>query len=358
MTTNPFVTVQSNLASGCMPNPVLTCIRSTTVGIKDNTNPGALPDKITYGYWGDTGYDTIYVLNAGAATPNIYTGAQVAALEAAGTPLTTSRGGVVTYDASTARVSVTQILGVFAADGTHSQWTVTMGAYYLVIALPIGEGFYQSKGLCGWFNADPNDDFTDSDGNTFVPNTLNGVRYNGNDVNIWGTKYAVTTGGPIAPLADFHYHNHPLTNEIYVGETTPTPSVPDAFNQSMIEKLNITLDQLSAIEAQCDQLTNDTNAYENCIYDLATGADTRLAQSNLFAAATRDAYNPTSDTVLSEGEIAGIVLGSFAGVACILAVGTYVKLHQAKKDYNKLIVSNRASGASGRGGQTAAMPSL
>jgi len=255
-------------------------------------------------------------------------------------------------------VSVTQTLGQFAADGTNSKWTVTMGAYYLVIALPIGEGFYQSKGLCGYFNADPNDDFTDSDGNTFVPNTQLNTRYNGNDVNIWGAKYAVTTGGAIAPLARFHYHTHPHTMEIYVGEDPPMPAVPDATNQTKIEQLNITLAELSAIEAQCSQLTNDTFAFENCVYDLATGGDNRIAQSNLVAAAQRDAYEPTDDAVLNQGEIAGIVLGSFAGVACILAVGTYVKLHQAKREYNQLVVSNRNSGSTRGATGTAAMPTL
>jgi len=235
-----------------------------------------------------------------------------------------------------------------------------MGAYYLVVALPVGEGFYQSRGLCGYFNADPNDEFADSDGNVYVPNTLNGVRYNGNNVNIWGQKYAVITGGPIAPLADFHYHSHPLTMEVYVGEDPPPSTVPDSANQTLIEQLNITLAELSAIESQCAQITNDTIAYQNCIYDLAVGGDNRVAQSNLFAAATRDAYQPTDDTVLNQGEIAGIVLGSFAGVACILAAGTYFKLHQAKKEYNQLVVSNRGAGtSSGRGATaTAAMPSL
>jgi hypothetical protein len=348
MTSNVFMAVQSNMLGGCVANALLTCIRSTTVAIKQWNDPSVRPDTVTYGYWGGA-YDSIYIVSGGVATT--YTAAQIAA-----NPVTTAQGAVVTYQASNARVSVTHVLPVFAADGTNSQWTVTMGAYYLVVALPIGEGFYESRGLCGYFNADPADDMSDGE-QVFVPGTVAGQRYNGRDVNSWGQKYAVVTGGPIAPLASFHYHSNPLTMEVFVGEEPPIATAPDDFNQTLIEKLNITLAELTAIENQCSQLTNDTNAFENCVYDLATGADSRVANSNLLAAQQRDAYTGTSDTVLSQGEIAGVVLGSFAGVACILAIGTYVKLHQAKKEYNQLVVSNRGAGNS-RSTGAAAMPSL
>jgi hypothetical protein len=348
MTSNVFVAVQATMLTGCVPTPTISCIRSVTVGIKDWNNPTVAPDLVSYGYWGT--YDSIYVVSGGVATT--YTAAQVTA-----NPVTTSEGAVVTYDPSTARVSVQQTLGTFAADGTYSQWTVTIGAYYLVVALPIGEGFYESHGLCGYFNNNPLDDMTDSDGNLLVPNTQGGQRYDGGDVNVWGAKYAVYAGGPIAPLAHFHYATNPLTNEVYVTDTPATPSYPDPINQTLIEQLNISLAELSAIEAQCSQITNDSNAYQNCIYDYAQSGDVRIAQSNLLAAATKDAYTPTSNTVLTQGEIAGVVLGSFAGVACILAIGTYVKLHQAKKQYNQLIVSNRNSRGAAQA-PAGTMPSL
>jgi hypothetical protein len=348
MTSNVFMAVQSNMISGCSTNLVLTCIRSTTVAIKQWNDPSVAPDKVTYGYWGGA-YDSIYIVSGGVATT--YTAGQLAAA-----PVTTALGAIVTYDPATARVSVSHVLPVFAADGTNSKWIVTMGAYYLVVALPIGEGFYESRGLCGYFNADPKDDMSDGV-QTFVPNTIGGQRYNGHDVNSWGMKYQVIVGGPIAPLGSFFYHSNPHTLEVYVGEDPPIATAPNDANQTLIERLDITLEQLSQIEAQCSQLTNDTNAFENCVYDLALGASGRVANSNLLAAQQRDAFQPTSDSVLTEGEIAGIVLGSFAAVACILAVGTYVKLHQAKKEYNQLVVSNRNTGAS-RGTPSPAMPGL
>jgi len=340
---NPFVTVQSQML-GCN-GASITCLRSTTFVAKQWNDP-TVSDKVSYGFWANV-YDAIVINGV------VYTGAQLAA-----NPVTGKSGVIISYDTSTARLTGSYELKNWQGSGEDVKWSVVIGAYYLVVVLPVGEGFFQSKGLCGYFDGHSINDFLTPAGATLQAGAQAGQRYNTPDVTTWGQQWAVGAATGIAALADFHYHQDPHSMEIWVGEEPPVATAPSVYNQTLINQLNISFADLSAIEAQCRLITNETVHFENCVYDAATLGNTRIAQSNLFAGQTIQGYSrPPEADKLTEGEIAGIVLGVFAFVGLIVAITGFFMLRKTKHEF-ALIKSNHDAARGAAAATGAQLPAV
>jgi len=270
---------------------------------------------------------------------------------------TPNQGAKVSYSGGNWAVSWVSPQSQYFPPGTAPQWSMAYGLAYISISLPKTEGFlYSTYGLCGYFNGNPADDFTNVTDYTYLV-SVGGTRYNGGGVLPWGADMGVAANGWWTPLGNKFHHwtaDGAGSFKTMTSDTLPPIVNPDANQQAALGTLTFaSVPWMAQVQASCEQYDLDIKQYENCVYDGALMNDLTLAQANSLAVvaaanmqATVASQQPqNTQSVNNKGTIAGAVCGAIGGLLLIAAVVFFCKFRQVKSDMSRALIVRENGGA-------------
>jgi hypothetical protein len=371
MVTVQYTTARCNLAA---PTPV-TCVVYVTVGFYDPSDRTGQqpPDIVQYGNF--LGQITPLKIQTCPYTPNptcTTTTYFPANYPSATNPITIADGNVNVYWEPTNQWIVIQNSGQSSSFyGIGNQpFNIVIGDVMVALNFPkIEPWMFSTVGLCGYFNGNPADDFSNSTLFQYLTSAA-AQRFNGAVVNLWANNFAVYTNGPNAPLTLVH---HKYWNEegflVSGGVTVPKPLIPTPSQQAAMDALLFpSLSVYETFQAMCQSVTNTDAAFQNCMYDAAavpdivtvvsptqnmTKSSWPVAQSNGQVESIAQIVNPlppttVTNTVSNNGLAIGlgVGLGGAALIALIVAIVYWNRYRFVEAQYSKALIQLNGGGSS------------
>jgi len=350
--TNPYLTVQSQILQCNLAAPWFTsCIRDVRLEIKAHGS-GKPSDIVHFGTWWTTGAS-----GPVSNDPFIVNGVTLAYPSPDYT--TPNQGAKITFDATRKSWTVEweSPTSQYFPPGQAPAWSLRYAHAYLAISIPKTEGFiYSTFGLCGRFNGDGRDDFSNITDYTYLVSNA-GTRYNGGGVLPWGSDFGVAADGWWTPLG-YHYHHWQADGKggfhTQASGDLPAIETPNTNQQAELGTLAFkSVPWMAQVQEMCEKYETDIKQYENCVYDGALMNDLTLAEANHLAAvaaqelkATEDAKKPqNTESVDNTGTIAGAVCGAIGGVGLLAAVIFFVKFRKVKSDMSRALIVRDNQGA-------------
>jgi len=333
------------------------------VGFWDPSNLNVAPDVVKYGnFLGSITPLTISIAGGPATTYTLPLAA----------PIKIAKGNVqVSWDNTNQWLIISNSGQQNGFYGIGSQpFSIVIGDVYGVLNFPkIEPWYYSTVGLCGYFDGNPNNDFSNSTLFQYLTSAIS-QRFNGPSVNLWASNFMVYTGGPNAPLsAHTHFDEQGM---LVQGTIVPKPYIPNNAEQAAIDTLNFpSIDIFEVFDQMCKSVAVDDNSFHNCMYDAAavpdfvqvvsptqniTKSSFFIAQSNAQVKSIAQIVNPIPpNTVTNTDNTAAIGLGvGLGGAALILLIVALIYWNRYRAVDSRLskalIQLNGSSTKSGREG--------
>jgi len=290
-------------------------------------------------------------------------------------PIMLANGNVkVTWDNTNGYVII-QNSGVqqgFYGIGAQT-FSIVIGNVVAVLNFPKSEPWmYSTVGLCGYFNGDPSDDFSNSTYFQFLT-SANSQRFNGPAVNLWAFDFRVFTGGVNPPLTLVHdkYWNE-QGMLVQGGQVVPPPYIPTPQVQAALDQLLFpSLTVYEAFASMCTSITQSQVQFQNCMYDAAavpdfisvisptqnvTKSSFPIAQSNAQGESIAQIVNPPMPTTITQTNNAlaiglGVGLGGAALIALIVALVYWHRYRFVESQYSKALIQLNGGGTKGTKGE-------
>lgn len=327
---SPTMTLQSQFihCGGSITNPV-TCQRSWTLLLKQEF--GSQSVIIKFGRWGST-VDPVILNNNGVVTTFNYK-----------TYTYTNRLTLLDdafrlyWNATGDRFVVEK-----NADG-YPHPSVYLAASSFQANLPPFYPFSGSTdGLCGKFNGNPADDWT-VNGVATKPcgaTPKAGDRCNA-QITAWGAQFVVTSSNALMN----HFH-HPYKPFEVLTEHPVSLQVDQTAIDALMKIQFKDIEQISAVKKLCGELTEDSSAFQNCVFDAvaldATNENPTVEFAREFAASNAQAAAAAAvtsnekydDSSSSSDDKKALALGLGLGLGCAALVAVAVlgvTFHRYKK---------------------------
>jgi hypothetical protein len=227
--------------------------------------------------------------------------------------------------------------------------------------------------LCGYFNGDPTDDFSNSTAFQYLTSAL-AQRFNGPAVNLWATNFEVCSDPNVCTNAPLPLAHHKYWNEqgkLVVQNTVPAPYIPTPAVQATLNSLLFPdLVTYDAFAAMCNQVTSNDVSFQNCMYDAAavpdfistvsgqnfTKSSFPIAQSNGMAQNIATLLvNPAPQTITSTNNALaiglGVGLGGAALIALVVAVFYWNRYRFVDGQYSKALIQLNGGATKGTKGE-------
>jgi len=351
----------------------VTCLSYITVGFYDPSNTAQSPDVVQYGNFLGTITPLQVVICSNPATPGQCSAATTYNPAALRAPIILSNGNVaVSWDGANVVIQNSGTQNGFYGIGATT-FKITIGNVAAVLSFPMTEPWmYTTIGLCGYFNGNPTDDFSNSTYFQYLT-SASAQRFNGPVVNLWANNFAVYTGGVNPPLTLVHdqYWNE-QGMLVQGGQTVPAPYIPTPAVQAALDQLLFpSLTVYEAFSTMCTTITQSQAQFQNCMYDAAavpdfvsvvsptqnvTKSSFPIAQSNAVAESIAQVASPAAPMTITTTNSSlaiglGVGLGGAALLALIVALIYWHRFRFVESQYSKALIQLNGGSTKGAKGE-------